>query len=492
VKNYTGDRLHFGLAAEQARADGFQVEIVVVADDCSLDDKRSKIGKRGLAGTVFVHKVAGAAAEAGLSLEEVVREAKAAAENVTTIGLSLTTCAIPGKKVHSERIGIDEVELGLGIHGEPGASKVKLQSADSLVDALLASLLQSVKKLPEWDFNNHHSPGNNTMALMINNLGSTTDMEMLVVARKAIESLAILPTFRVTRLLIGRFMTSLNMQGVSLSLLLLTSQREKRLDSDTEAPAWIKPTKPLLGCPIVAPTETEAPKEEEPKLFQFRGESEKDLVFGAIASACRTIIEMEPQLTEWDAMTGDGDCGMTLKRGAEQLLARLQSCSEGIVSAISVLRIMGDTFETSMGGTSGALYSIMAHGAIAGLKRRTENQIKTMTVAEIWSEALSSAVGAVLKYGGAPEKSRTMNDALVPAERALRLKLKEGATSLDALQVAAKEARKGAEETKTERATAGRASYVPDEVLRGTPDPGAMAIAALFEAILAHLSSHHQ
>ncbi|KAI8542641.1 hypothetical protein RHMOL_Rhmol08G0153600 [Rhododendron molle] len=140
VKNYTGDRLNFGLAAEQAKSEGYKVEMVIVGDDCALPPPRGIAGRRGLAGTILVHKVAGAAAAAGLSLADVVAEAKLASEMVGTMGVALSVCTLPGQ-VTSDRLGPGKMELGLGIHGEPGAAMADLQPVDNVVSHVLKQIL---------------------------------------------------------------------------------------------------------------------------------------------------------------------------------------------------------------------------------------------------------------------------------------------------------------------------------------------------------------
>ncbi|KAJ8445071.1 hypothetical protein Cgig2_022591 [Carnegiea gigantea] len=140
VTNYTGDRLNFGLAAEEAKSEGYQVEMVIVGDDCALPPPRGIAGRRGLAGTILVHKIAGAAAAAGLSLAEVAAEARRASEMIGTMGVALSVCTLPGH-VTSDRLGPGKMELGLGIHGEPGAAVVDLQPADVVVAHVLRQIL---------------------------------------------------------------------------------------------------------------------------------------------------------------------------------------------------------------------------------------------------------------------------------------------------------------------------------------------------------------
>jgi len=175
VKNYTGDRLNFGLAAELARAEGIAVETVVVADDVALRDTVELERRRGIAGTILVHKVAGAAAAAGLPLREVAEEARAAASATGTMGVALGPCTVPAAGRPGFTLADDEVELGLGIHGERGVKRTMLPRADDLVDMLLGTILAD-RGLDHGD----------RVALLVNGLGGTPPMELAIIARCAI------------------------------------------------------------------------------------------------------------------------------------------------------------------------------------------------------------------------------------------------------------------------------------------------------------------
>ena len=211
VKNYTGDRLNFGLAAERARAEGLEVETVIVADDIALPDL---VQPRGVAGTLFVHKIAGHLAEAGAPLAEVAAAARAAAADIRSLGVALTSFAIPGQPAEA-RMGDDEAELGLGIHGEPGVERIALTEIAGLVATMTDRFAAA---LP---------PGGADHALILNNLGAVPPIEMGVIAHEVLRS----PLGARVRLLLGPgpFMTALNMNGFSLSLLRLDPEREAAL-----------------------------------------------------------------------------------------------------------------------------------------------------------------------------------------------------------------------------------------------------------------------
>ena len=234
VKNYTGDRLNFGIAMEKARADGIKCEMCIVGDDCALPKDKGITGRRGIAGTLFVHKIAGAFAEAGKSLEEVTAEARAAAESVASMGVALSTCTLPGN-LPNARLDGDLVEIGLGIHGEPGAEQRKWAESDVLVDEALKSILDPIKggdNLPYLC----PAPGAQ-VAILVNSLGATPPMELAIVSRKVISSLTARGLV-VARSTVGALMTSIDMAGFSVSILLLTPARARLLDAATSAPAW--------------------------------------------------------------------------------------------------------------------------------------------------------------------------------------------------------------------------------------------------------------
>nr|PNR58111.1 hypothetical protein PHYPA_005106 [Physcomitrium patens] len=249
VKNYVGDRLNFGSAAEQAKAEGFKVEMVIVGDDCALPPPpRGPVGRRGLAGTLFVHKVAGAAAAAGRSLTEVTTVAKRVAEMVGTMGVALTVCTMPGQNP-SDRLGPGKMELGLGIHGEPGALVADLQPVDSVVAHILKQILsQETNYVPI-------KPGSRVV-LMVNSLGATPMMELMIAAGKAVAQLQIEHGLTVKRVYTGSFMTSLDMAGMSLSVLKVDDYILDALDSATQAPAWpagVAGPRPSTTLPVALP-----------------------------------------------------------------------------------------------------------------------------------------------------------------------------------------------------------------------------------------------
>lgn len=226
VKNYTGDRLNFGLAAQMARSEGIPIEMIVVNDDVALNGIGSSADARGIAGTVLVHKIVGAAAAEGKNLGEVAAIGKAAIRSIGTMGVSLSAGTSPSVGKPSFELGDNEMELGLGIHGEPGVTRAPLQVADQLTETLLKTVLEHGRL-----------GGGKRVGVMINNLGATTEMEMAIVARHTLRFLES-ESFTVDRIYAGTFLSSLDMAGISISVLGINDDRLRWLDAPTTAPAW--------------------------------------------------------------------------------------------------------------------------------------------------------------------------------------------------------------------------------------------------------------
>jgi phosphoenolpyruvate---glycerone phosphotransferase subunit DhaK len=228
IKNYTGDIMNFEMAAEMAEAEGINVAKVVVNDDVAVEDSTYTTGRRGIAGTVFVHKIAGALAEQGATLEEVEAVANKVVKNVRSMGMALTPCTVPAAGKPGFELGENEIEIGMGIHGEPGIEKTQIQSADEIAQILLEKILDDLK-LEE----------NDKVAVMINGLGATPLMELYIMNKKVSEILKE-KNIHVHETFVGEFMTSLEMAGCSVSLLKLDDQLIELLDAQADTIAFKK------------------------------------------------------------------------------------------------------------------------------------------------------------------------------------------------------------------------------------------------------------
>lgn len=429
VKNYTGDRLNFGLAAERARALGRKVEMVVVDDDIALPELPQP---RGVAGTLFVHKIAGAAAEAGESLEQVAAKARAVVAKVASIGKSLDTCTVPGSP-KEDRIPKGKAELGLGIHGEPGVEQVDFTGARAAMEIMLDRLRPHL--------------GSGQRVALLNNLGSTTPLEMSVLAHALAES-------GVAQHVIGPapMMTSLDMHGFSVSIIEADEAELAALAAPVPMAAWPGMNR-VVAAPVMPLPDGLTPIEPIP--------SENPRTRAILEHVADLLIAAERKLNELDAKSGDGDTGSTLATAARALKGGLDRMP--LADLTQLFPALGNELSQTMGGSSGVILAIYFNAAgDACANGQTVRQ------------ALREGLRRVSEVGGARVGDRTMIDALAPALDALDR----------GLGAAAGAARAGADSTAAiHRAKAGRAAYVPEKNLRGHNDPGAEAVALLFEGL---------
>ncbi|CAM6485058.1 dihydroxyacetone kinase subunit DhaK [Enterobacter cloacae] len=437
VKNYTGDRLNFGLAAEKAKRYGLKVEMVIVADDIALPDNKQP---RGIAGTALVHKIAGYAAEHGKSLSEVCDIAQQACDNLWSLGVAMQTCNLPGSDEEEGRIKQGHVELGLGIHGEPGASVVDTQNSKAIIDTLVTPLKAKA--------------GDGRFAVLINNLGGVSALEMALLTKELAHS-ALKDNLAY---LIGPapLVSALDMKGFSLTLLKLNDLFEKALHEEVETLGWQKPV-------AFAPLRT-----QEHSAIHDRVEftpSANPQVGEYVSVVTKTLIQLENRLNALDAKVGDGDTGSTFAQGAREIAQRLEENNLPLNDVSTLLLLVGERLATVMGGSSGVLMSIFF--TAAGQKLHDGQSL---------AYALLSGLAQMKQYGGADLGDRTLIDALQPALETLQK---------NDLQAAAQAAQQGAEATaRMGKAGAGRSSYVNKENLDGVMDPGAVAVAEVFKAMV--------
>jgi ATP-dependent dihydroxyacetone kinase len=449
VKNYTGDRLNFGLAAELARHEGIAVESVIVGDDVALGDRVARDRRRGIAGTVLVHKLAGAAAEAGMDLGEVAAIARSAAAEVRSMGVGLGHCTLPAAGKPGFLLGDDEIELGLGIHGEKGASRIKTASADTLVDTVLDAI---VADLP--------SGNADPVVLLVNGLGGTPPMELAIVMRRALASLRS-RGLEVARAWMGNFMTALEMPGFSLSVMPVDQERLRFLDAPTDASAWPRSQALRSERSVVA-----AVVDDDEDELPFVPGPDEAIMRRIVESIAARLIAAEPLLTDLDAKSGDGDLGASMVRGAEAIRALP---ARSYATADTLLLAMGGAIRRAIGGSSGPFYATALVRAAAALKG-----IEAPSEAD-WQRALAAGIEAISELGGAKRGDRTMLDALIPA-------LEEWRRPSGDVAAAARAAEEGASGTAKMHPRLGRASYLSERAL-GIPDGGAVAVGIWLRAL---------
>ncbi|MXJ80744.1 glycerone kinase [Klebsiella michiganensis] len=439
VKNYTGDRLNFGLAAEKARRMGYNVEMLIVGDDISLPDNKHP---RGIAGTILVHKVAGYFAERGHNLATVLREAQYAAGHTFSLGLALSSCHLPQDAETTPRHHPDQAELGMGIHGEPGASVIATQNSAEIVTLMVEKLSAAL-------------PETGRLAVMINNLGGVSIAEMAILTRE----LANTPLHQRIDWLIGpaSLVTALDMKGFSLTAIVLEESIEKALLSAVETAGWQTPVQPRAVS--VMPSSLRSTRVEF-------APSENSVVADYVERVTGTLSGLEADLNALDAKVGDGDTGSTFAAGARDIADLLQRRQLPLANLSTLFALIGERLTVVMGGSSGVLMSIFF--TAAGQKLEQGASV---------AEALNAGLAQMKFYGGADEGDRTMIDALQPALAALL-------AEPDNLQAAFTAAQAGADRTlHASKAGAGRASYLNSDSLRGNMDPGAHAVAMVFKAL---------
>ncbi|KAI9711768.1 MAG: hypothetical protein M1820_001913 [Bogoriella megaspora] len=473
VMNYTGDVLNFGMAVEKAKASGIEVEMVVVGDDAGVGRKQGgKVGRRGIAGTVLVQKVAGAAAARGRSLKEVYGVARLTAENVVSIGASLAHVHVPGRdgaEPSEEDLKVDEVEIGMGIHNEAGSEKVK-SDLPGMVKIMLAHMLDP----KDEDRAFLGVSGQDEAVLLVNNLGGVSPLELGGITNEVLEQLGKTWNIKPVRILSGTFMTSLNGLGFSISLLKVTDTglgqgngMLELLDAPAEATGWSAAISAETWASKSRSAKQEATEQaEESKPSNL--EVDPALAKKILVAGLERLIKAEPDITNYDTIVGDGDCGIGLKRGADGILKMLNKSSKQPSDAAVFLDKVIQVVETTMDGTSGALYAIFLNAIAHGLRQQAANSPKPVTP-QIWAQALNSSLEALSKYTPAKPGDRTLIDALHPFVGTLK--------ETRNLKSAAEAAEAGAKGTKGMKASLGRTVYVGGEGWQGVPDPGAYGLA---------------
>lgn len=479
VKNYTGDVLHFGLSSERARVLDIDCGMAVVGDDVAVGrEKGGKVGRRALAGTVLVHKIVGAFAEEYSSkygVKGCEKVANIITDSLVTIGSSLDHCKVPGRKFESE-LTENQMELGMGIHNEPGVKVLEpIPSTEELISKyMLPKLLDPNDKDRYFvDFNQ-----DDEVVLLINNLGGVSNLIISAIVSKTTDLLKKEYNITPVQTIAGTLMTSFNADGFSITLLNASkASRELKkefsnvenvldlLNAPTDAPAW----------PLSANTDTQGPKFDENILkneieVKDAGAYDYDALCKWMKAGAEQVIKSEPHITSLDSKVGDGDCGYTLVAGVKGITENLDRISKESLSEATAQ--IADFIESSMGGTSGGLYSILVSGISHGLIDICKNAKEPVTP-EIASKAFEIGLNTLYKYTKARPGASTMVDALDPF-------VKEFARSKD-YNKAVEAADKGAKSTAHSEAAFGRASYVGDS--SNIEDPGAIGIVEFMKGV---------
>ncbi|KAF3914522.1 hypothetical protein AA313_de0208700 [Arthrobotrys entomopaga] len=478
ITNYTGDKLHFGLACEKARAKGLEVAVLAITDDVALGRKRAgMVGRRGLAGNVLGLKILGAASEADYSFDECLSVGRAVNANLVTVGASLDHCHVLGR-INHERVPEDVCVLGMGIHNEPGLQHMSpLPSPESLIKQMLECLLDPNDE--DRAFVNFKS--GDEVGLLVNNFGGTSLLELQALANEASEQLNSTWSILPKRVFCGTFETSLNGPGFSVSLFNIsgaarehgvsTEEILRLLDAPTDAPAWprVNYTTPLAKRPTNGVNGTYTNGIAKVPISGDRN-LDSSVLYSSIKRACERAIIAEPDLTKWDMEMGDGDCGESVKAVCQAILKSLPATPDS--SLLSFLSLLGNSID-AMGGTLGAIFGIFLASLTASIRRQPEGIDANL----LFANSVYDALQGLKSHSGARVGDRTVMDTLIP--------FCETYKNTTSFEKAVKAGMDGAEGTRGMKARFGRATYVKGrEGYVEPPDPGAWAVREMLIGVL--------
>ncbi|AIK36398.1 dihydroxyacetone kinase subunit DhaK [Bacillus pseudomycoides] len=474
IKNYSGDIMNFKNGAHLATEDGIEVEYVRVDDDIAVEDSLYTVGRRGVAGVVLVHKIAGAAAEEGMDLMQVKAVAEKAAANVRTIGLALTSCTVPASGSPTFKLGEDEMEYGVGIHGEPGRKREKIMAADELALRMTNDLVKDLGLDEDAE-----------IAVLVNGFGGTPLQELYLFNNAVTRELS-KKNIRINRAFVGNYMTSIDMAGISLTVMKLDDELKTLLSKECNTPAF-KVDGPIESVEYVDIAEHE---EEKPVFFETETAEEHAIIKNEVITLnnmiylidkmSEVIIKNEVPFCELDTHAGDGDFGMSVAKGFKQLKREWSSIlDQEHLNIGTFLDACSMVIMEHCGGASGPIWG----GAFRAAGKAMEGKME-LTVGE-FAEMLQAALHGIQSIGersfgrGAEVGDKTLVDALVPCVNAWSESAAAGTDFKTAFEKGAAAAVKGAEYTKEIVARMGRAGTVGERSL-GYPDAGAYALGVIF------------
>lgn len=505
VKNYSGDCMNFNNAMSDAQDDGIKVDAVYVNDDIAVKDSLYTVGRRGVAGTVLVHKCAGAAAEQGKSLEEVKAVANKVIDNVRSFGFAFTSCTVPAAGHPTFDIGDDEMEFGVGIHGEPGRFREKIDySTGTFCDDLSRRIVTDLEE-------DLALKSGEEVVLLINGFGGTPLQELYILNNSVTKALA-KDGVKIHKTIVGNFMTSIDMAGASISVLRVDSELKALVDYPVNTPAltWgaamseqaqaaleaVQAIGRALGYAPVAEEHHAAKKKavaketEEVAVYEVEGKPEVTETINTAAfvqivdKMADVIIENEVPFCEADKM-GDGDFGMSIAKGFKQLKADWATRKKGDIGQFLVS--CSEIIKEYCGGASGPIWG--SAFKYAGKSMLGKKEVSLADVALLFTEANRGVYETGKKsFGkGAEIGDKTLVDALKPCAMALTKAAEEGKSLREGLALGAKAAHEGAEATKTHVATLGRAGTVGERSI-GYPDAGAHGLDVIFNELATYIA----
>lgn len=480
IKNYSGDMMNFKNAAYLAKEDGIKVDYVRVDDDIAVEDSLYTVGRRGVAGTVLVHKIAGAAAEVGLSLEEVKCIAEHAVSNVRSLGFAFSSCTVPAKGTPTFEIAEDEMEFGVGIHGEPGIKREKIVTADELAARLVNSILKDMKI---------DGTKNEEVALLINGFGGTPQQELYLLNNSVTRELAN-RNVKICRTFVGNYMTSIDMQGASVSIMKLDGKLKDLLNAESDTPAF-KVSGPVESVQYTGVENITIDSDDISFVVETDEVNSKIVdekvtlgnMMYLVDKMSQVIIENEVPFCELDSHAGDGDFGMSVAKGFKQLKREWKEIiSQENLTIGQFLNSCSLIIMEYCGGASGPIWGSAFRAASKNIDDK-----EVLTIAE-FAEMMQAAVKGIQATGersfgrGAVVGDKTLIDALVPCADAWTGCAEEKLTFTETFVASAEAAVLGAKATEDIVARMGRAGTVGDRSL-GYPDAGAYGLGVIFTEI---------
>jgi D-erythrulose 4-kinase len=467
--NYAGDVLHCGEAAALLNKNGVPTRTLAVTDDIASAGPDEIDKRRGIAGDLAVFKAAAAAAEAGLSLDEVHSVASRANDRTRSFGVAFSGCTLPGADGPLFTVTPGRMAVGLGIHGEPGVGEVAVPTADALAVMLVSRLLDDLPSdLP--------SARGARVGLILNGLGTVKHEELFVVYRRVAQLLAA-EGVEIVHPEVGEFVTSYDLAGLSLTLFWLDDDLERYWTLPVHTAAFRKGgvtlTAPAVAADVAAPS---APFADEVIPGSDASQDAARTALAVLVSIRDTIDEHAQRLGDIDAVAGDGDHGIGMQRGAKAAVVAATAAIERRAGAGTVLTLAGDAWSDRAGGTSGALWGIglRAIGSAVG----DEDKPDATTVCD----GIVAALRAVQQVGKAQLGDKTLVDVLAPASDALSRAVASGQGLGAAMEHTARVAEDAAQATSAMLPKVGRARPLAEKS-KGTPDPGAVSMALAFGAV---------
>ena len=461
--NYTGDVMNFGMAEEGLAEHGITARSFVVTDDIASAPADREEERRGIAGDFFVFKVAGAAADLGLSMEEVEVAAQRANSATRTMGVALSACTMPQTGQANFELPTGEMEIGMGIHGEPGVERGPAGSADAVADKLLSPIIDELQ-LGEGK----------RVAVLVNGLGSTSLLELYIIHRRVAEVLTE-RNVQIHMSWVGEYCTSLDMEGASVTVMALDEDLTLWLDHPCDTPALrvgeaIAEAGSKNRREVVRSPEKTREAIDISKLIA-EGEVTPERFRDMMSTSLAAIQAQRDHLNALDGAIGDGDHGLTMEIGWKAVGDVLDRTDDKITIS-ALCDEIADAFLEAVGASVGPLYSSAYKEAGRSVSDRLNLDAGAMVV---WLEALASGIQ---KRGGASLGQKTMLDAWLPAVRAARRSLEAGGTLKECFVEAAEAAELGAASTKEITSQMGRSKKLGDRS-KGHVDPGAESAALL-------------